>query len=135
MSDPLTNTTKPKTDATITIRVIKSFAYRNVKNLILHHLDLTTTTVDQLLSLCREQISSLPGWKTFQNVTLDTFKLYSKAHGSKTTNLIINLDNDEWIMNEGSKTLSNYGLENESEVSLFNRAEYDNFKLNPEQKW
>jgi hypothetical protein len=64
--------------------------------LILHHLDLTTTTVDQLLSLCRErkllivmepskvseldrrfftyilppEISSLPGWKTFQNVTL-----------------------------------------------------------------
>ncbi|KAH9462767.1 hypothetical protein MJO28_002460 [Puccinia striiformis f. sp. tritici] len=134
-TDPLTNTTKPSTDATITVRVIKSFEYRNSKNLVLHHIDLETTSIDELLTLCLQQISSAPGWKTFQNVALDTFKLYSKAHGSKTTNLIINLDHDDWILEDRSKSLSDYELENESEVSLFNRASYEAFKLNPQQKW
>ncbi|EFP76913.1 hypothetical protein PGT21_005385 [Puccinia graminis f. sp. tritici] len=134
-TDPLTNTTKPNTDATITIRIIKSFEYRNSKNLVLHHLNLETIKTDQLLALCQQQISSAPGWKMFQNVALDTFKLYSKAHGAKTTNLIINLDHDEWILEDRSKSLSEYGLENESEVSLFNRADYEAFKANPQQKW
>jgi hypothetical protein len=82
---------------------------------------------------------------------------------SQTTNLIINLDHDEWILEDRSKSLSEYGLglfvlslhnytnssveliqsildffnpaENESEVSLFNRADYEAFKANPQQKW
>jgi len=134
-SDPLTNTRKPASDATITVRVIKSFEYRNAKNLVLHHLDLHQLNTDQLLQLCRTHIASAPGWKTFQNLPLDTFKLYSKAHGSKTTNLIINLDHDEWMMEDGTKTLAEYGLEHESEISLFCRSHYDAFKANPQQKW
>lgn len=46
--DALTNTLRPLTDAVLTIRVIKSFSYRTTKNLILQHVDLTTTTVGQL---------------------------------------------------------------------------------------
>ncbi|OAV99720.1 hypothetical protein PTTG_25270 [Puccinia triticina 1-1 BBBD Race 1] len=134
-TDPLTNTTKPNTDATITVRIIKSFEYRNFKNLVLHHLNLETIKIDDLLALCQKQISSASGWKMFQNVALDTFKLYSKAHGAKTTNLIINLDHDDWILEDRSKSLSDYGLENESEVSLFNRTNYEAFKANPQQKW
>lgn len=134
-SDPLTNTTRPRTDATITVRVIKSFEYRNLKNLVLHHLDLEKMHPDELLRLCRQQISSTPGWKAFQTVELDTFKLYTKAHGAKTTNLVINLDHDEWILEDQCKTLSDYGLEHESEISLFNRADYEQFKARPQQKW
>jgi len=63
---------------------------------------------------------------------LDTMKLYTKAHGAKTTNLIINLDHDEWIIDDDSKILTELGFENETEVSLFNRELYDQFKLNPE---
>lgn len=55
-------------------------------------------------------------------------KLYTKAHGAKvghtplnfftaspltatqTTNLIINLDHDEWILDDDSKTLADSGL-------------------------
>jgi len=57
------------------------------------------------------------------------------AHGAKTTNLIVNLDHDEWIFDEDSKTLAELGFENETEVSFFNRQAYDQFKVNPETLW
>jgi hypothetical protein len=31
-------------DATVTVRLVKSFAYRTVRLLVLHHVDLSTTT-------------------------------------------------------------------------------------------
>ncbi|KAI8353928.1 hypothetical protein B0O80DRAFT_426751 [Mortierella sp. GBAus27b] len=94
-SDPLSNTLNPVTAATLTIRVIKSFDYRTYKNVILHSVDLTTTTVAKL----REDI--------MQN----TLKLYTKAHGAKTMNLIINMDHDEdWILADDNKTLADYGI-------------------------
>ncbi|KAF9353326.1 hypothetical protein BGX26_008900, partial [Mortierella sp. AD094] len=53
-SEPLSNTLAPSTAATLTIRVIKSFEYRTSKNLILHNIDLTNTTVGQLRALIIE---------------------------------------------------------------------------------
>lgn len=42
----------------------------------------------------------------------DTLKLYTKAHGAKTMNLIINLDHDEdWILHDdNTKFLIDYGI-------------------------
>lgn len=45
MADPTTNTLHPATDATLTVRVIKSFTYRTERSAVLHHVDLTTMTV------------------------------------------------------------------------------------------
>jgi hypothetical protein len=96
-TDPLTNTTKPNTNATITVRIIKSFEYRNFKNLVLHNLNLETIKTDELLALCQQrvyislfglihylvwfassacllEISSAPGWKMLQNVALGKHK-------------------------------------------------------------
>jgi len=53
-NDPLSNTLAPSTAATLTIRVIKSFEYRTSKNLILHSIDLTATTVGQLKAMIIE---------------------------------------------------------------------------------
>lgn len=70
---------------------------------------------------------------------LNTFRV-------KTTNLIINLDNDDWILDDDSQILAHLGFgallqlpwkstdgcpENETEVSFFNRELYNIFKLNP----
>ncbi|KAI0781292.1 hypothetical protein BD413DRAFT_504193 [Trametes elegans] len=129
------NIAVPKTDATLTVRVIKSFEYRTEKSLVLHHLNLETTTVSELKEMARQAIQTQPGWKPYRNLTLDTIKLYTKAHGAKTTNLIINLDHDEWIFDDDSKTLAELGLENESEVSFFNRQAYEEFKQHPDTKW
>lgn len=53
LSSTETNLARPLTDATITVRVIKSFPYRSVKNLVLNHIDLTTMTVRELEERCR----------------------------------------------------------------------------------
>ena len=53
-SNALTNTLNPTTSSTITIRVIKNFEYRTVKNLVLQHTNLETTTVKELKELIRK---------------------------------------------------------------------------------
>ena len=70
VSTILTNLARPKTSATITIRVIKSFEYRTEKNLVLHDVNLETTTVDQLKSMAREGPLSVRSYMLFL-VTLD----------------------------------------------------------------
>ncbi|KAF9583586.1 hypothetical protein BGW38_009112, partial [Lunasporangiospora selenospora] len=134
-SEPLTNTLAPSTSATLTIRVIKSFEYRTTKNLILHNVDLINTTVGQLRDLIIEKVKTAPGFRPYQNVVFDTLKLYTKAHGAKTMNLIINMDQDEdWILSNDNDTLESKGIENETEISIFNRELYETYKQNPNIK-
>jgi len=130
-----TNLTKPLTAATLTIRVIKSFTYRTERSLVLHDVNLETTTVGQLKERVRQAIQTLPGWKPYRNAPLDTIKLYTQAHGSKTTNLIINFEHDDWVFKDDDATLSSMGLQNESEVSFYNEEAYQAFKADPETKW
>ncbi|WWC66941.1 uncharacterized protein I206_100848 [Kwoniella pini CBS 10737] len=124
----------PITDATLTIRIIKSFEFRTQKSMVVKHLNLEELTVDNLMELVRKEIKTQSGYKPYRTLVLDTMKLYTLAHGSKTTNLIINLDHDEWIL-DPSKILKDIGAQNETEISFFNRESYDKFKLNPEVKW
>lgn len=135
MEDPTTNLLHPPTDATLTVRVIKSFTYRTERSVVLHHVDLTATTVGELKQRVLDVIRTQSGWKPYRTVALDTIKLYTKAHGNKTMNLIINLDHDDWIFGDDNATLASLGLENEAELSFFNRQLYDEFKQNPETKW
>ncbi|KAF9533334.1 hypothetical protein CPB83DRAFT_866862 [Crepidotus variabilis] len=132
MSDILTNTSRPNTDATLTVRIIKSLKFRTEKSLVIHHLDLTSTRVGDLKQIAKHSIATQQGWKPYQNLVLDTLKLYTKAHGSKTSNLIINLDHDDWILDDDTKLLQDVGFEHETEVSFFSRLEYDSFRSNPE---
>jgi hypothetical protein len=135
MSDVLTNVALPTTSATLTLRIIKSFEYRTERSLVLHNVNLEAITVGKLKDIAHQAVQTQPGWKPYRNVVFDTVKLYTKAHGAKTTNLIINLDHDEWILEDDSAILAELGFENETEVSLFNRGLYDKFKLNPETRW
>jgi len=80
-------------------------------------------------------VANQSGWKAYRGGTYDTLKIYVQAHGSKTSNLIINLDHDDWILDDDSAVLSSLGFENETEVSFFNRELYEAFKTNPETKW
>ncbi|KAI8365246.1 uncharacterized protein BYT42DRAFT_589323 [Radiomyces spectabilis] len=134
--DDLTNHAKPTTDATITVRVIKNFEYRTCKNLVLQHINLEETTVGELKSLVKERIHTTSGWKPYQTVQLDTIKIYTVAHGHKTQNLIINMEDDEkLILADDAATLAWLGIENETELSIFNREAYEAYKKNPDMKW
>ncbi|KAM6500764.1 Uncharacterized protein family UPF0538 [Amanita muscaria] len=106
----LANEARPKSDATITIRVIKSFQFRTTRSLVMHHVNLEIITVGQLKENIRQVIQSQQAWKAYRNVQLDTIKLYTKAHSAKTTNLIINLDHDDWILDEDNKVLADVGF-------------------------
>ncbi len=103
---------------------------------MIHDIDLTTTTVAQLKQQVVDHINTTGGFRPYRNVKYDTLKIYTKAHGSKTMNLIINMENDkDTILVDQDKTLNAYGVENETELSLFNLDDYLTFKQNPEEKW
>ncbi|KAJ6546415.1 hypothetical protein DFH09DRAFT_1039996 [Mycena vulgaris] len=130
--EQLSNTALPKTSATLTLRIIKSFEFRTERSLVLHNVNLESTTVAELKDIARKAVANQPGWKPYRNVVLDTLKLYTQAHGAKTTNLIINLDHDDWILDNDSEVLANLGFENETEVSFFNKELYTQFQANPQ---
>lgn len=135
--EPLTSNSRPLTTSTLTIRVIKSFPYRNVKNFVLQNYNLQEKSAKDLFDDCLKTIDSEGSFRPFRNVQYDSLKIYTHAHGSKSVNLVINFDHDEdWILNlkEGRK-LYEYGIENETEISLFRMQDYLEFKANPEEKW
>ncbi|CAN6622728.1 altered inheritance rate of mitochondria protein 29 [Trichomonascus vanleenenianus] len=138
MEEPLTSTVRPSSMAIITVRVIKSFPYRTIKNHVFKNVDLHKVTAGELRDMIKEVIKTQGAFRAFRNniADLDTIKIYTKAHGSKTMSLVVNMENDdEWILADDSKTLAEYGVENETELSIFNRAAYEEFKKNPEEKW
>ncbi|KAI8610409.1 hypothetical protein BC830DRAFT_1069867 [Chytriomyces sp. MP71] len=125
---------------TLTIRLIKSFEFRNFKNLVLHNVDPATTTPADLAAVVKQRVASEAAFKPYRNVEFDTFKLYMVAHGAKTQNLIINLNHDEdWIMDSSlplAKQDPRMGaFEHECEISYFNKASYEAYKEHPENKW
>ncbi|KAJ7191079.1 hypothetical protein GGX14DRAFT_579310 [Mycena pura] len=132
--EQLSNLALPKTSATLTVRIIKSFAFRTERSLVLHNVNLETTTVGELKDKARTVVASEPGWKPYRNVVLGPPTL-GVAHGAKTTNLIINLDHDEWMLEDDNQLLADLGFENEIEVSLFNRELYAQFQADPQTSW
>lgn len=52
--DTLRNEALPRTDATLTIRIIKSFTFRTEKSLVLQHLNLEELTVGELKDIARK---------------------------------------------------------------------------------
>ena len=78
------------------------------------------------------------------------FSMQPVQRVEQTSNLIINLDHDEWILEDDTLTLverefgqwhfpmmpfyTHRKSENETEVSFFNLNEYEAFKLNPEAR-
>ncbi|KAI8970610.1 hypothetical protein BDB01DRAFT_845373 [Pilobolus umbonatus] len=117
----LTNLAKPSNDATITIRCIKNFEYRTCRNLVLQHVNLETNTVGDLKRIILE----------------NTLKVYTLAHGHKTMNLIINVeDDDKLILHDDEAVLAWQGIENETEISFFYGKDYEEFKKHPDvMKW
>lgn len=130
-----TNTSTATTSSTIliTVRLIKSFEFRTFKNLVFTEIPVGLPIRD-LKQRCCNKIRESPGLKPYHSHNFDTFKLYVKAHGSKTSNLIINLDHDELTM-DMEKNLSDYGVENETEISFYNLEMYNAFKNDPKVAW
>lgn len=143
MDEPLTSNVRPATDAVITVRIIKSFPYRNVKNHILRSVDLKNTTPAELLDQVINIVNTTGALRPYRNVDYDTLKVYTHAHKTKSMNLVINFDEDERdvLVSRGEKKVEktallwDLGVENETELSVFRWEDYEAFKEDPTEKW
>lgn len=123
--------------ATVTVRLVKSFEYKNCRNIVLHQVDLTTTTLRHLETTIRDRIAANPVLtRLFATVSLDTFKLYYHPHCAKTNNPIINVGSDEeLVLCDYDRPLSTLGFQHETEVSFFEAQSYAAYRDNPQFKW
>ncbi|EFC44409.1 hypothetical protein NAEGRDRAFT_5358, partial [Naegleria gruberi] len=119
----------------ITVRLIKSFHYRNIKLLILKDIKVNELTGNDLLKLVLEKIEKESGLLPHRGRKYDTFKLYHHAFSFKANNLVVNLQDDDKLIFKMDKTLKENNVDNEAEISCFIMDEYLEFKKNPELKW
>ncbi|KAK5581498.1 hypothetical protein RB653_001531 [Dictyostelium firmibasis] len=115
------------------VRVIKSFEYRTIKNLILKDIDLNTNVSD-FKKLVSEKIQTTSGFTPFKTKHYDSMKIFFLPHGQKPNNLTINIENDHYFLNN-NKSLAENGVVYETEISFFVMEEYLKYKENPENKW
>ncbi len=120
-------------DATLALRIVKSFPYRAIRTVVLHRIDLAAETPATLLEKAKTQILTSPHLKPFRSVVdkLDTIKIYALAQQTKPGNLIINVENDELLILPPNNTLKEEGVGHETELSVFNFEDYLDFKQNP----
>ena len=128
------------TNATVTVRLIKSFEYKNFRNVLFHNLDLTALNLGELERLTVERIEASPILARLfprdSPVPLDTFKRYYTRHAAKTNNAIINVgEDDKLVILDHFSKLADLGITHETEISWFNWEEYLKFCSNPQFKW
>lgn len=125
------------TSATVTVRLIKSFQYKNYRNIVFHGLDLTAINLTQLAEMVAQRISGNAVLsRLFPAGFLDTFKFYYQPHSAKTNNPIINVGEDEkLVLVDWVKPLSQLEFVHECEVSYFNWAAYEEYTKDPKALW
>lgn len=127
-------------NATVTVRLIKSFEYKNFRNVVFHNLNLTALSLGDLQQLTMQRIEASPLLvRLFPKdslVPLDTFKRYYTRHAAKTNNAIINVgEDDKMVILDMEGKLADLGLTHETEISWFNWEEYQKFCNDPQFKW
>ena len=125
-----------KSEWTITIRLIKSFEFRNVKNMVLH-VDPKIKVSDLKLKI-NETIQTSPAFRTMRTHKFETLQIYFHPHSFKPNALVI-----DTAITKDPKTdilvddlsLESQNVENETELSYFNQLEYETFLKNPHTEW
>lgn len=109
---------------TLTIRLIRSFEFRNWKALVLHSVPVSSTTTEELIELIRVTLltSTIP--TPFKTFNYDTLKIEYQPHGFKTNDPLINTENDEELLLKSGLTLEAQGIQNETEISFFRKSDY-----------
>lgn len=116
---------------TVTVRLIRSFQHRNIRNLVIHDVDVTTTVSD-FMELVRGRLKTAPALPPpFRNFAYDTFKIETQAFGFKTNDPVINREDDETLILQPGKSLGESGVKNETEISFFKLDDYLQYKQNP----
>ncbi|XP_039211638.1 UPF0538 protein C2orf76 homolog isoform X1 [Crotalus tigris] len=119
----------------VTVRLIRSFEHRNFRPVVYHNVNLDQT-VKEFIAFVKKDITSrtelLP---PFRKYTYDTMKIIHQAHGSKTNELVVSLEDDDRLILEEDSTLKATGVANETELAFFCMDDYRKYKTNPVATW
>ncbi|XP_072903674.1 UPF0538 protein C2orf76 homolog [Hemitrygon akajei] len=120
---------------TVTVRLVRSFEYRNFKPVVYHDVNVNQS-VKEFLAFLQNDIPSKPGLPPpFKKYTYDTLKIIHQAHGAKTNDLVVSLDNDDQLVLKELSTLKEAGVAQETEMAFFKKEDYETFKKNPVMNW
>nr|XP_046259945.1 UPF0538 protein C2orf76 homolog [Scatophagus argus] len=122
-------------EAVVTVRLVRSFQHRNFKPVVFHGVNLDQTVQD-FIRFVRDDVAERPGLPPpFRKHAYDTMKIIHQAHGAKTNELVMSLDDDEKLILQNGQTLRAAGVANETEVAFFRKEDYGLYKANPKTAW
>ncbi|XP_023273413.1 UPF0538 protein C2orf76 homolog [Seriola lalandi dorsalis] len=122
-------------EAVVTVRLVRSFEHRNFKPVVFHGISLDQTVQD-FIQFVRDDITTRPGLPPpFRKYAYDTMKIIHQAHGAKTNELVMSLDDDEKLILQDGQTLRTAGVASETEVAFFRKEDYGLYKANPKSAW
>uniref|UniRef100_A0A7S0BJJ2 Uncharacterized protein n=1 Tax=Rhodosorus marinus TaxID=101924 RepID=A0A7S0BJJ2_9RHOD len=118
----------------ITIRLIRDFEHRNIKLMVMRDVDLSCSGAELKTNILK-RIAEESAFVTLRRSDLTTLKIHQlSAHQYKDQNLVVNLDRDDWVIEDGDR-LQDKGVRAEAEISFYNNDAYQSFKQNPVVKW
>ncbi|KAK1788996.1 hypothetical protein P4O66_014957, partial [Electrophorus voltai] len=119
-------------EAILTVRLVRSFEHRNFKPVVLRGVNLNQQ-VEEFIASVKNDVSTradLP--PPFKKFGYDTMKIIHQAHGAKTNELVMSLEDDEKLILRDGLDLRACGVANETELAFFRMADYAKYKANPE---
>ncbi|XP_011403543.1 PREDICTED: UPF0538 protein C2orf76 homolog [Amphimedon queenslandica] len=119
---------------TITIRLIRSFEHRNIRYIVLKDVDPSLTIQDLMDQINKDLQSSHILPVPFRKHQFNCMKINSYAHGHKSNDTAITLGRNEWIL-DPSKTILESNIRNETEISYFNKSDYERYESHPQLLW
>ncbi|XP_007425600.1 UPF0538 protein C2orf76 homolog [Python bivittatus] len=120
---------------TVTVRLIRSFEHRNFRPVLYHDVNLDQT-VKEFIAFVKKDVMSRTGLlPPFRKYTYDTMKIIHQAHGSKTNELVVSLEDDDKLILAEDSTLKVAGVANETELAFFCMDDYRKYKTHPVATW
>ncbi|XP_040190545.1 UPF0538 protein C2orf76 homolog [Rana temporaria] len=122
-------------EVTVTVRLVRSFEHRNFRPVVYHGMDLDQT-VQEFIEYIKKDVAQRVGLPPpFKKYGYDTMKIIHQAHGAKTNELVVGLEDDEKLILGSGQTLREAGVVHETEIALFCDSDYRQYKENPVCSW
>ncbi|KAM9487348.1 UPF0538 protein C2orf76 homolog [Clarias gariepinus] len=122
-------------ETVLTVRLVRSFEHRNFRPVVFRGVDLDQK-VEEFIAFVKKDVSIRGGLPPpFKKYGYDTMKIIHQAHGAKTNELVMSLEDDENLILHNGLDLRACGIANETELAFFKLSDYENFKANPQTVW
>ncbi|XP_065653541.1 UPF0538 protein C2orf76 homolog [Hydra vulgaris] len=119
----------------VTVRLIRSFEHRNIRNIVYHQVDTSMTCksfIDFVLKDVALRTDVPPPFRKFE---YNKMKIEHQPFGMKSNDPVINRENDEELILQDEKSLSDMGVVNETVLSFFRFDDYKKYSSNPQLVW